>query len=277
MIRYIITLVAMFVATSVCAQKPKWIGNTPKEQNYTYKFVEIVSYGGDYEGARADALEKLAGDRLLTEGVSIYQKTVSKSEKDKIQSIGQPLQQSKRTYTTVTTEIDGEPIELSALRVDEYAVKEKDRIKLYTLFQVATCADPVFDNVGVTDKYNFSARSFVPGWEQMYKGSTGKGIAIIAAEVATIGGIIFTENERATNYSKMISQPQYAKQYKARVDNYETARNCCIGAAIAVYVYNLIDAIVAPGARRVVVEPRNLQFSPMASAELTGITMTYNF
>lgn len=277
MVRYFITLVAMVIVASVYAQKPKWIGNTPKEQNFTYKFVEIVSYGSSYDDARADALEKLAGDQLLTEGVSIYQKTVSKSEKDKIQAIGQQLHQAKRTHTTVTTEIDGTPMELSALRVDEHAIKENGRIKLVTLFQVATCEDPVFDNVEVTNKYDFSARAFVPGWGQMYKGSIGKGIAMIAAEVATIGGIIFTENERATNVSKMMSQPQYAKQYKNRADNYETARNCFIGAAIAVYVYNLVDAIVAPGARRIVVEPRSIQFSPMASNEFTGLTMTYSF
>ena len=246
--------------------------------NYTYKFVEIVSYGSDYDGARANSLENLAGDRLLTEGVRIYQNTVSTSEKDKIKTVGQPLQQTKHTHTTVKTVIDGEPMELSALRVDEYVERENGGgIKLYTLYQVATCENPVFDNVYLTSKYGFSARALVPGWAQLYKGSTAKGLAILAAEAAAIGGVIFTENERATYESKMRSQPNFARQYKTKVDNYETARNCCIGAAAAIYVYNLIDAIVAPGAKHVVVKPRNFQFTPTASKNFSGVTFSYNF
>lgn len=275
--KYIITLVAIFIVTSAFSQKPKWVGNTPREQNYTYKFVEVVSYGDDYEGARANALERLAGDQLLTEGVRIYQKTVSKSEKDKIQTLDQPMQYKKHTHTTVTTEIDGQPMELSALRIDEYIKNENGRVMMHTLFQVATCDTPVFDNVYLTTKYGFSARALVPGWAQLYKGSTAKGLTILAAEVAAIGGVIFTENERATYESKMRSQPNFARQYKTKVDNYETARNCCIGAAAAIYVYNLIDAIVAPGARRVVVKPRNLQFAPVASKDFSGVTLSYNF
>jgi len=275
--RLIVTLVAFLIATSGFSQKPKWVGNTPREQNYTYKFVEVVSYGDDYEGARANALERLAGDRLLTEGVRIYQKTVSKSEKDKIQTIGQPMQYKKQTHTTVTTEIDGEPMELSALKIDEYIVKENDRVKMHTLFQVATCDTPVFDNVYLTTKYGFSARALVPGWAQLYKGSTAKGLAILAAEVAAIGGVIFTENERASYALKMRTQHAFAKEYKTKVDNYETARNCCIGAAVAIYVYNLIDAVVAPGAKRVVVKPHNFNFSPVASKEFSGLTLSYKF
>lgn len=276
-IKFTIALVAIAIATSAFSQTPKWVGNTPQELNYTYKFVEIVSFGSDYNGARANALEKLAGDRLLTEGVQIYQNTVSTSEKDKIKTVGQPLQQTKHTHTTVKTVINGEPMELSALRVDEYVNVEYGGVRLHTLFQVATCENPIFDNAYLTTKYGFSARALVPGWAQMYKGSTAKGLAIIATEVAAIGGVIFTENQRATYESKMRSQPNFARQYKTKVDNYETARNCCIGAAAAIYVYNLIDAIVAPGAKRVVVKPRNLEFTPTASKNFSGVTFSYNF
>lgn len=276
-IKFTIALVAITIATSAFSQTPKWVGNTPQELNYTYKFVEIVSFGSDYNGARANALEKLAGDRLLTEGVQIYQNTVSTAEKDKIKTVGQPLQQTKHTHTTVKTVINGEPMELSALRVDEYVNVEYGGVRLHTLFQVATCENPIFDNAYLTTKYGFSARALVPGWAQMYKGSTAKGLAIIATEVAAIGGVIFTENQRATYESKMRSQPNFARQYKTKVDNYETARNCCIGAAAAIYVYNLIDAIVAPGAKRVVVKPRNLEFTPIASRDFGGLALSYNF
>jgi hypothetical protein len=171
-------------------------------------------------------------------------------------------------------------MELSALRIDDYETRERGMVKLHTLYQIATCDDPVFDNVYLTTKYGSQGlwRSAIcPGWGQMYKGSKTKGIAILAAEVAAIGGIIFTENERASYESKMLSQPKFAKQYKSKVDNFETARNCCIGAAAAIYIYNLIDAAVSPGARRVVVMPRNLNIAPTTSNDFTGMTLNYTF
>lgn len=272
-------LLALAVVTTASAKvnKPQWVGNTPKELNRTYRLVEVVSCASTIEGARALALEKLAGDRLLTEGVSISQKTEAKTNKQKTRVGNQPLQQTSNTYTTVNTIIDGSPIELSALRVDEYVVYENGMVTLHTLFQVATCQEPIFDNVYVTDKYGFSARALAPGWAQIYKGSMGKGISIIVAEAAAIGSIIYTESMRATYISKMYSQPNFAKEYKSRADNFEIARNCCIGVAAAIYVYNLIDAIVAPGARRVVLMPRNLHITPTASSDFAGVAVSYTF
>ena len=98
--KIILVLVALFVATSTFSQKPQWVGNTPKELNYTYKFVDVVSNGSDLAGARANALENLAGDRLLTEGVRIYQNTVDNRISNKTAFTGQPTKQTKHTHTS---------------------------------------------------------------------------------------------------------------------------------------------------------------------------------
>lgn len=111
----------------------------------------------------------------------------------------------------------------------------------------------------------------------MYKGSKGKGITILLAEAAAIGGIIFCENGRASYESKMLSQPQFIKTNKTKVDNFETARNCCIGAAAAIYVYNLIDAVVAPGAKRLSIEPNRVQLAPFATKDFGGFSLSYRF
>ena len=144
--------------------------------------------------------------------------------------------------------------------------------KLYTLFAVSNLGKkPHFDTFRTTQKYGARGlwRSAIcPGWGQMYKGSKAKGITMLLAEAATIGGIIFCENERASYESKMLSQPQFIKTYKTKVDNFETERNCCIGAAAAIYVYNLIDAVVAPGAERLSIEPKRVQFVPFATKDM---------
>ncbi|MBE6304489.1 MAG: hypothetical protein E7082_01010 [Bacteroidales bacterium] len=278
MIHRFLTLVAFLLgnALMLCAQKPAWLNNTPQEKNRTYKFVEVTSYGSNLEGARIESQKKLAKNEQL-----IREVTVS-VEREGVQNIEQTftnnhLDEIVNNVVDIKTNIRGQEFTLQAVIVDEYASTERGLCKLHTLFMVAVEPNPVFDNVYLTTKYGFSARALVPGWAQMHKGSTGKGIAIIAAEVAAIGGIIYTENERATYKSKMRSQPNFAKKYKAKADNFETARNCCIGAAAAIYLYNLIDAIVAPGAKRVVVKPRNLDFAFVANEDFSGLTLRYTF
>ena len=95
--------------------------------------------------------------------------------------------------------------------------------------------------------------SVIPSVGQFYKGNVVKGSLILAGEVTTIGGIILCENTRASYIKKMHEQPKYAAEYNSRADSWETGRNICIGTAAAIYVYNLIDAFVSPGAKRIIV------------------------
>ncbi len=117
-------------------------------------------------------------------------------------------------------------------------------------------------------------RSLIPGWAQFHKGQKAKGAVIIAAEALSVGGIIYTESQRSAYQSKMNSQPSYAAEYKKKRDNFATARNCCIGAAAAVYLYNLIDGWTSKpsGKRRVAIQPYT------SDAELmSGLTCSISF
>lgn len=270
-------VVLLFGSTlTIHAQKPAWVNNTPKEQNRTYKFVEVVSYGSNLENARIEGQKKLASNEQLIKQVTVVVDREGEQRVKQTFNNGRLNEVVEKVFD-VKTSIRGKEFTLQAGTVDEYAIMENGVCKLHTLYMVAVDSNPVFDNVYLTTKYGFSARALVPGWAQLYKGSTAKGLAILAAEVAAIGGVIFTENERASYALKMRTQHAFAKEYKTKVDNYETARNCCIGAAVAIYVYNLIDAVVAPGAKRVVVKPHNFNFSPVASREFSGLTLSYNF
>ena len=68
-------LIALSMAVTTWAQKPKWVGNTLQELNNTYKFVEIVSTGNTLEAARLDAKSRLAEDAQLQESVRVYRRT----------------------------------------------------------------------------------------------------------------------------------------------------------------------------------------------------------
>ena len=140
---------------------------------------------------------------------------------------------------------------------------------------------PLFDLVSFSRKYGARGlvRSlFVPGWGQMYKGSMAKGISILSAEVVAVGGALVAENLRASYIKKMKEQPKFAKTYNSKADNWQNVRNGFLIGAGAIYVYNLIDAIVADGAKRTIVKKNTaFRFAPVAYENGAGVSVAYQF
>lgn len=76
---------------------------------------------------------------------------------------------------------------------------------------------------------------------------------------AVIGATIYMDCMRS-DYARKILKTHIAENkrtYATRRDNFTTGRNICLGVLGALYVYNIIDAIVAPGARRIVTDSRS--------------------
>ncbi len=263
--------------------RPEWVGNTPKAGNDSYVFIEVTSYGSDLAGAKIEALKKLASDQQLKKSVRIS------VNRDKSRHIGQNFKNEKfresiQDQTEVDVNISGDVYTLQANEVDSWSTQVPNgMVELHTLYQVAVAPNPTFDETYYSTKYGSAAvvRSLIPGWGQIYKGSKAKGWTIIGAEVAAIGGIIYTENQRSTYESKVNTRgitTNQLKTYKNKMDNFETARNVCIGAAAAIYIYNLVDAAVAPGARRVIVKPRRYAMGPYVTPEGgAGLSLAYTF
>lgn len=280
-------LILILCNMPVLAQKPAWINNTPKELNHTYKFIEIVSSGTTLESARNDAKDRLTDNQQLADGVRITRKTRELTNINKTRSNNGALQSDTQQKIFIDMTIDGEKYDLQANRIDEYAKVKNGQIELHTLFQVATCDNPVFDNVYITEKYGFTpvAMSLIPGAGQMYKGSYLKGGCILGAEIISAVGIILCENQRADYSNKVIEQPRFAKEYNTKSNNWATGRNLCIGVAGAIYVYNLIDAAVSKGARRVKIKrsgSADFSYKPCILFDgvnriSAGLSLSYNF
>ena len=149
----------------------------------------------------------------------------------------------------------------------------------YFLYQTSKNPSYIPESVSSTDRYPFSARVFVPGMAQIYKGSYGKGVAFIAGEVVLVGGIITTEFMRR-NYLQKIAQTHNTSQKESYTHNANVCaitRNVCIGAAAALYVWNIIDGAVAKGKTHIMVDGKTLTFAPYVSTESTGIVMNLKF
>ena len=135
-------------------------------------------------------------------------------------------------------------------------------------------------NAQFTGNYPFSARAFVPGMAQIYKGSTAKGLFFIIGEIACVGGVVTTECLRAS-YDSKIKSTQNVEQLKSYISSRDNCENICNGfivGAAALYVWNVIDGIVAKGKKRgVMVGDAQLKFAPYAAPQNSGIAFALNF
>ena len=235
-------------------KKPAWTSGYFKELDNTY--IETVKGEGPTESAARDnAANTIVQRRNLTTG----------------QTVKVTVTDGKLTTS------GGELINVKARIVDEYTERDGNLFYVYLLVQTAKNVDNDFELVNVTDAYPFSARCLVPGMQQLYKGQTAKGVAFIAGEVACVGGIIVGESLRA-DYSNKAAAEHNARNKTTYIDNANTmqnVRNICIGAAAAVYVWNVVDALVSKGNKHVVLAHASL--APYASGSGFGLALNYSF
>lgn len=266
--------------------RPRWISETPKPCNPTYDFVIIRATGETPQIAASNCLNRLMNNTDLKSSVEAIVNRHSNSHQHQQINNGKMTEQIVNTVTVDVT-INGKRIGVTANPVDEYweYIKMGDSkvCECYTLYMVAVAGiPPVYDNVSFTRYYGTGGliRSLIPGCGQIYKGSMTKGLLFLGGEAVSVAGIILCETTRASYAKKMREQPKHAQVYNDKKENWTTGRNICIGAAAALYIYNLIDAFAAKGAKRTIVKPyRPIHFSvaPVLTDETFGVGIAMNF
>lgn len=251
------SLLSMGQNLSRSSKEPFWTKGCFMDLDNSY--IEVVKASGyNHEEARQNALNEIIKRRSLATG---SQATVSVNGSD-------------------VSVKSGHELIVKARVLDEYAASGANGYTDYILVQTAKNPTYAYENIEMTDKYGFSARAFVPGMAQIYKGSVAKGTCIIAAEILAVTGIIVCENMRSSYNKKAAEQPKFAKQYSAKAKNWKDAGNIAIGAAACIYAYNVIDAAVAKGKMRIKVGRQNgsaLSILPYASPYSSGIYLGFNF
>lgn len=273
------------VALCVNAEtKPQWIKNPPTPGNSSYVFRVVKAEGDDLNSARSATLKALVS--MIEHDDNIKIKETHKLV-DEAQRTNNNLSVAKSNSVYVLDVENSINKTITTEKVAEYSEDfERNgqmRKRLFTLFMVQ-CDNRVadFDEVKLTTKYGmrgFVRSMVVPGWGQIYKGSGVKGGLIMGGAAAIAAGIVITENTRADYIKKMHEQPKFASTYNSKATVWETGRNVCIGAAVALYVYNIVDAIAADGAERAIVKKRNnnLSFTPIVNTGECGFSIRYNF
>lgn len=288
----IFVLICLFSAISALAGdlrseglKPKWVLNVPVSHNPTYTFKSVYVEGmATLQQARNAAKVELLSVVEREDHVQVSEEYRRQSYQQKETDGG--MHETIKDMYTIDVMVDGKPVHLNYMKVAEYWEDDtragSHSIKLHTLYMVAKPGVvPSFDDVSFTPRYGARGliRSmFIPGWGQLYKGSTVKGLCMLGGTAAVATAIVVAENTRADYKKKMREQPKLADKYNSKADRWETTRNVCIGAAAALYIYNIVDAIVADGARRTVIQKRNsFSMQPQFTRDYSGISFTYNF
>jgi hypothetical protein len=273
--------------TSVSARKsdpykPKWVTHKlPESKSNTYFFINAYGEGTSLDAARQKALANLT-TRLEMERGLVIRSVLSSKTTERFSSVERENYYSETNDLDMVIEEHGKQVNIVCRVIDEYWESSYSGYRIHVLYTVAekNTMGSHNDEITVTAKYGAAGLlSVVPSVGQFYKGSPAKGTAILAGEVASVAGILLCENTRASYEKMMIEQPKYAKEYNYRMDTWETARNLCIGAAGAIYIVNLIDALATKGAKRVKVKSKGPSFSmsPYADANSAGVGMAWTF
>lgn len=272
--------IGMQGATKSDGLKPRWMTSSlPKPKSAGYIFISSQGSGSSLEEARQMALvnltSKLEHERGLV--VSSHVKIEKTSERNSAPAKNQ-------SFTLEASE-KGKEIHLTCRVVDEYWERSHGLYMVSELYTVNDTNSPgqgsYSDDIKLTTSYGFApvVYSLIPGVGQFYKGSNLKGGLMLGGTAVGVAAIIFTENQRATYAKKMKEHPQYIDFYRNKKSNWELGRNVAIGVTAALYVYNLVDAAVAPGRRRVVVSKSNVNYSlaPVITPDSFGVGLAMNF
>ena len=254
---------------------PRWLSEAPVASNKTFEYKVIIIEASSRSEARGLVPQELTYFLETTKKVQI-----SSVSKESLETINGDV--TEQTSFSMKAVVEVNPVTVVAKIIDEYHETGSGRGTYYFLCAVGNpnASSVVFDKMQLTDKYGAKGlwrSAIVPGWGQMYKGSKGKGIAILGAEAVAVGGIVALESMRSSYVTKIHQQPQYAQQYASKATNCKNIRNGFIAAAAAIYAYNLIDAIAAPGARWLKTSSNGFAFYPNLSDDYVGMTISYQF
>lgn len=282
-------LAVMAVLMAVCPaaaadrsdnMKPRWVTSalpTPKTPGYI--FISSQGTGKSLEEARQMALVNLTS-KLEHERGLVVSSTVRVEKTSERNSAPR-----KNSQFTLEASERGKQIDLVCRVVDEYWERKHGTYFVTELFTVNDASRPgqgsYSDNIKLTTSYGAAPvfYSLIPGVGQFYKGSNVKGGLILGGTAVGAAAIIMTENQRAIYAKKMKEHPEHIDFYRNKKANWELGRNIAIGATAALYVYNLIDAAVTPGRRRVNVNKRNYSYSlvPIVYEDGVGMSFALNF
>ncbi len=246
---------------------PEWIVKTPTPSNNTYEYKVEKGYGSTEQEARNQAYGR------IFQGISFYLGAKASSA-----DINKAVQNGQ------SFDVIAEYFDIPINKVCEKTIRNEEGYIVYLLCQVAKAGnrEPKFDHFADCNKMAknpYVGYAFVPGMAQIKKGSTAKGVCFIAGEVVFAGGIVVSECMRQSYINKINSthNAQLRMQYTNNANICGIARNVSIAGFAAVYVWNVIDGIVAKSPLQYAWGETEMRFAPYADFESAGLALNVQF
>lgn len=255
--------------------KPKWVTHSlPESISTSYIFVRSHGEGASLVMAKQMAFISMSQRLEIERGLTVNT-SVQVREHLFQNQYGSGSEYEQDIVLDVTE--NGHHLQIVCREIDDWWVVSNGRYcvdVLYTVADKKKYGGSYDDEIVVSANYGTSGLlSIVPSAGQFYKGDFIKGGIILAGEVIAAGGILLCEETRASYIKKMYEQPKYASQYNSLADSWQTGRNVFIGAATAIYVYNLIDAFMAPGAKQIIIKNNRYSINPIPYGDNYAIGM----
>ena len=300
----------MAAALGATAQdKPRWaIKGTDdinrQRSNDTYRVVKFERFGPSLSIVREQSDKCLAEYFAKQFGLNADDATtVMKDElKHYFEYKGTLANQEEGDLTVLAdfevTFPDGDTAKtFNARLIDEYVSFDENvdgtfDYTLYQLYAVATREGvvPRYDDVSYNRDYRGRAfiRSIIPGMGQLYKGQKTKAYCIWGGEIAFAALAIYADHRKRQYWDDyQNASPEIAPSYRSKSKSWRTVRDLSAAAAVGIYAYNLIDAALSKGPRKVTLSPAKpdkatLSFGPTVvydpssiCAPALGFTLTF--
>ena len=239
-------------ASAQMQSKPHWVGGkessyNKRRSNDTYEIIKVENFGPDINVLRRERLDVLA--------MEISERSGHQGVQAIIEPIGEADSYGCYREARIVFELPRRSV-YRVLLIDDHEVFDDNLdmtydFTLYQIYAVSRCnVEPVFDNFNIveTDNVQATVLSIIPGVGQLYKEQFAKAYTIWGLEAGLISAALIFEKER-TKFKRLGEN--------SREVGYKEFRNLSLMAAGVVYIYNLIDAAVSKGPRRLHIEKKN--------------------
>lgn len=277
-------LSVLFTVTIKAETTPRWVRKGVAELD---KKRTNPSYGFHifHEENQNKTIFELNRLKLLLEYVD---KTYGVSQSEIIvDSI--PANGTFPTTYTLNFSKDGNMQTVYARQIDSYfkMTDYADNTSDYNFWQLYAISEPGatpdFDKFVLKRKYGVKPlfMSIIPGLGQIYKGKPAKGYSFLGVETAMVASIIFATTQ-ANKWNKLAHEhPEFFDNYQSKADSFRQWRTFCYVAGGTLYLYNLLDAAIAKGARYVEVKrpdapDMQFTFSPVVTPDYLGVGININ-
>ena len=259
--KYLILLILLF-STSIFSQKTNLVGKLPwvngnlpsNSLNYNYKVTQ--GDGVTLEEAQNEALEALIFQLGSEQGFSVSSETMIKAQsivKNNIEDYSMDFEEK--------TTINQDKFKAVFSKIDEYFEKTTDLsgniiYRTWHLYVTGPSANQTVPKINYTNKYSFSDAGYrsliVPGWGQFYKKNNTKGVLFLAGAIGSVGGFIYADNKHSFNMNRSLETNDLTlkKQFVQKAGDFTTIKNITLGAAAAIWIWNVIDATSSDGATK---------------------------